>query len=233
MFNFSDKGVLGLMVNTCNINNNKFRYLDNVIIYHHYKIVNQNTVTCFKLRIKGSLFLLFYSKITRPLKTCYLYILNEFIFDRRFIYSILRVRSNKSRSRRTKRFIYQHFSSYFIGISAVNYQKSYVITTQATTACLLATAEYFNTIWFLFWNEDWLSAREKRLKVPSRGKKKFQKWLFNLKYIAKKKPITYIPKKLKRNKKKPIVLKNHFNVGFGYGYIGINYRFLLTRRGVI
>ena len=233
MLNIIRKNVILVKVVRCVYPKTRVGFLFNGNMF--FKFNNINVMGSSFVEIKTTPAIL----ITNHLMCCvnkyklYLYILGEYIFDRRFIYSILFLRQNKARCRRTKRFVFQSFSNFFLKTSLVGYMKKYSITAKLNIAVLLLLAEYFNIIWFLFFYRDWFSAKVKRVKLPSRGKKKFQKWLFNLNYIKKKKPISYIKKKLKKNKKKPIVLKNHFNVGFGYSYIGRNYRFLLTRRGVV
>lgn len=233
MFNLVRKGILCYNNPLILFPKTKLGFLFNKNIFINFISCSTNGTNLLEFTnssfIEYHSFVFFSSKKNR----IFLYILNEYIFDRRFIYSILFLKKNKSRCRRTKRFIFQHFSEYFIGISLQNYIRKYSISSKLGISHLLLLAEYFNIIWFLFWNKDWLSSKEKRLKLPSRGKKKFQKWSFNLLYIKLKKPITYIVKKLKRNKKKPIILKNNFNIGFKYGYIGINYAYLLSKRGVL
>lgn len=100
----------------------------------------------FLLPLSGVVFKLIYLRDRSLLKMMYMYIVNEFIFDRRFIYSILSIRGNRSRSRRTKRLIKQHFYGFFYGIAAPQYMADFHITAQASTIYLLTVAEYFNTI---------------------------------------------------------------------------------------
>lgn len=211
------------------------KYINNntLLFWQNFICLNTNSFNPSSLKKKGCFLKFFFVRALINYYRTLLFFLNEFIYDRRYIYSILKLRQNGTSMRRSKKYVFHHFYTHFLIYSLSEYQEKYFITTQHRTLKLLLLAEHFNLIWYLFWKEDWTSAKEKREKIPKRGPKKYQKWSFNLKYIEKKKPISYIPKKLKKNKKKPVVLKNHFNIGFNSGYIGKNYRSLLTKRGVI
>lgn len=234
MFNFFPKKKKNFLLPNC-IGLNKRKLINNntILFLQNFISINTNTFVCSDILRKGSFLKFFSVRFSISYYRTLLFFLNEMIYDRRYIYSILKLRQKGISMRRTKRYVFHHFYSHFIIYSVSEFQEKYNITTKQNTLKLLLLANHFNTIWYLFWNEDWVSAKEKREKIPKRGPKKHQKWSFNLKYIEKKKPISYIPKKLKKNKKKPIVLKNHFNVGFSNDYIGNNYRNLLTKRGVL
>lgn len=77
-------------------------------------------------------------------------------------------------------------------------------------------AEFFNEMWYHQWHHEWVYARNYRLKNTQLFR--YKKWKFGTTYSLKNRALTYYqnPYKLKRMKgKKKIVLpKNRFNVGF-------------------
>jgi hypothetical protein len=233
MFNFISKKTVLILLNKKSLILNKVRPIFNKILFYFFKPFNSNLYSISESKYTTQLCVYLYKYTFFNKNVSYSYLLNSIIFDRRYIYSALFLIKNKYSNRRKKRFLFQHFSYLYFSQILLIFKKKYNVTTKFKTLHLLAMADYFNTIWYLFFKSDWLSARLKRLKLPSRGQNKWQKWLFNLNYIKNKKPISYLTKKLKKNKKKPIILKNHFNVGFGYGYIWENYATLLTKRGVL
>jgi len=78
--------------------------------------------------------------------------------------------------------------------------------------------EFFNKLWFFFWFFIWDLAL---FKFTDFIKKRGKKIKIGLMYALSKRAFTFIPKKVKRNKKKIKIPENTFNIGF---------YFLFTRR---
>lgn len=83
---------------------------------------------------------------------------------------------------------------------------------------LLFFCEFINSLWFYNWWSDWFSAYKKRVK--SITKNPFIKWKYDLVGLQQGRAIFFNKKnkKLKHNRKKSIVLKNTYNIGFKYGF---------------
>lgn len=75
--------------------------------------------------------------------------------------------------------------------------------------------EFFNKLWFFQWRIIWEIAHDNFLKFSKIRIKKFK---FGVYFSNKNKALTFIIKKLKKNKKKITLPNNTFNIGFFFGF---------------
>lgn len=83
---------------------------------------------------------------------------------------------------------------------------------------LLFFCEFMNSIWFLNWWKDWFSSY--RTRVKSVSKNSFIKWKYDLVGLQQGRVVFFTTKKkkTKHNRRKSVVLKNTYNIGFNYGF---------------
>ena len=83
---------------------------------------------------------------------------------------------------------------------------------------LLFFCEFINSVWFANWWKDWFSSY--RTRVKSVAKNSFIKWKYDLVGLQQGRAILFTTKKkkAKHNRRKAVVLKNTYNVGFNYGF---------------
>merc|ERR1711976_1092626 len=144
------------------------KYINNntLIFYQNFFCINSTSFNPSSLKKKGCFLKFFFVRALINYYRTLLFFLNEFIYDRRYIYSILRLRQKGTSMRRSKRYVFHYFYSHFLIYSLSEYQEKYFITAQHRTLKLLLLCENFNLIWYLFWKEDWTSAKEKKERIP-------------------------------------------------------------------
>lgn len=78
--------------------------------------------------------------------------------------------------------------------------------------------EFINSIWFFNWWKDWFSSY--RTRVKSVSKNSFIKWKYDLIGLQQGRAVFFTTKKkkAKHNRRKSVVLKNTYNIGFNYGF---------------
>lgn len=83
---------------------------------------------------------------------------------------------------------------------------------------ILFFCEFINSLWFLNWYDDWFSAYKTRIKNIT--KNPHIKWKYDIFGLQQGKAVFFNTKKkkTKHNRKKSIVLKNTYNIGFNYGF---------------
>lgn len=93
---------------------------------------------------------------------------------------------------------------------------------------VLFFCEFINSIWFFNWYRDWFSAYKARIKSVT--KNPHIKWKYDVMGLQQGKAIFFTTKKkkTKHNRKKSVVLKNAYNVGFNYGFSLIHLKKILT-----
>lgn len=78
--------------------------------------------------------------------------------------------------------------------------------------------EFINSVWFYNWWGDWFSAYKTRIK--SITKNPFIKWRYDVTGLQQGRAVFFTTKKkkTKHNRRKALVLKNTYNIGFHYGF---------------
>lgn len=99
-----------------------------------------------------------------------------------------------------------------------------------TTMYQVMRLEFFNEMWYTQWHHEWKYAKEYRLKNTRLFR--YKKWKFGITYALKNRALTYYqnPYKLKRmkGKKKLVLPKNQFNVGFDLNFTTAFYKKLFN-----
>lgn len=83
---------------------------------------------------------------------------------------------------------------------------------------VLFFCEFINSLWFFNWWKDWSSSQKTRIK--STTKNPFIKWKYDVVGLLQGRIVLFLnkKKKTKHNRKKAVLLKNTYNIGFGYGF---------------
>lgn len=83
---------------------------------------------------------------------------------------------------------------------------------------VLFFCEFINSMWFFNWWKEWSSAHRSRIKFLS--KNPFVKWKYDVIGLQQGRAVFFSTKKkkTKHNRKKSVVLKSTYNIGFGYGF---------------
>lgn len=200
----------------------------NVVYKLYYELKNLNTLSFFEKKINVFLISLFvpYGVTIKQifLYKTYLEYLNKSYKFLRLLYNlpVRKVRTH-SVSRRPK----------WVSTLCVNYC---VKTTRLfkrlklplSKIKLLFFCEFINSLWFVNWWKDWFSAY--RTRVKSVSKNTFIKWKYDLVGLQQGHAILFTTKKkkAKHNRRKAIVLKNTYNIGFNYGFSLIHVKRILS-----
>lgn len=118
----------------------------------------------------------------------------------------------------------KRLNKYIRAVQTEKHFKQYRFSCPPGVMSRIMYAEFFNQLWYHQWHHEWVYAKQYRIKNARLFR--YKKWKFGTTYSLKNRALTYYqnPYKLKRMKgKKKIVLpKNQFNVGFEKNFT-VNY----------
>lgn len=152
-------------------------------------------------------------KDQRILNFFYIYVKNSFFSYRHFFgyYRFSKNRNNISSAKCTSLF-YKNFLLKYIYIKKFKQYSDRV----RNTAIIL---EFFNKLWYFKWKFLWVISYKKFINfyvnTPNYKKKKFR---IAVSFSLKNRAMTFIPKKVKKNKKKVLLPTDIFNIGFFFTF---------------
>ena len=138
-----------------------------------------------------------------------LYLKNSWITYRHFFgYPKFSKTRNNSKSSKLLSLPFKNFLLKYI------FKNLYTVYTKKNKI-LAMHIEFLNKLWFFQWRFIWEFAKVNFLKFKIFRRKKFK---FGVYFSKKNKALTFLPRKVKKNKKKIVLPKNTFNIGFYFGF---------------
>ena len=86
--------------------------------------------------------------------------------------------------------------------------------------------EFLNKLWFFQWNHEWINARKNF--IIFRYNNRMRKIKAGVYYSKKNKALNFIPKPLKKNKKKVFIAQDNFNIGFYFRFTNAFFKKILA-----